>query len=69
MMRNVIYQVSTEQYELQLKVIRMEIDYELVSLHDAMEDKNERDMYRTKQRLGYLVNKLQLLQWKIERAK
>ncbi|HLR42200.1 MAG TPA: hypothetical protein VK067_03035 [Pseudogracilibacillus sp.] len=68
-MRNVIYQVSTEQYELQLKVIRMEIDYELVSLHDAMEDKNERDMYRTKQRLGYLVNKLQLLQWKIERAK
>lgn len=69
MMRNVIYQVSTEQYELQLKVIRMEIDYELVTLNDAMETKNERDVYRTKQRLGYLVNKLQLLQWKIERAK
>lgn len=69
MMRNVIYQVSTEQYELQIKVIRMEIDYELVTLSDAMKEKNERDMYRTKQRLGYLVNKLQLLQWKMERAK
>ena len=68
-MKNVMYQVSTEQYELQVKVIQMEIDYELVSLFDAMQEKNERDKYRTKQRLGYLVNKLQLLKWKIERAK
>lgn len=69
MMKNLMYQVSTEHYELQLKVIRMEIDYELVTLFDAMTEENDRGIYRTKQRLGYLVNKLQLLQWKIDRAK
>jgi len=36
----------------------MEIDYELVTLYDAMEANNEEEIKKTKEKLMYLVNKL-----------
>lgn len=51
-----------EEAQEQLPVIRMEIDYELVTLHDALQENDKVKIIKTKERLNQLR-----LQWlKIE---
>jgi len=57
-MKYVIEQVREKENKQMESVIRMEIDYELVTLYDAMEANNEEEIKKTKEKLMYLVNKL-----------
>lgn len=58
-MRYVIEQVRKKETRQLRSVIRMEIDYELVTLFDAMQDKNTIEMIKSKERLRALVYKLE----------
>jgi len=60
-MRYVIEQVRQKENRQMLSVVRMEIDYELVTLFDAMKAKNKLEMKKSKERLHYLVKKLNTL--------
>jgi len=57
-MKYVIEQVREKENKQMESVIRMEIDYELVTLYDAMEANNEEEIKKTKEKIMYLVNKL-----------
>ena len=57
-MKYVIEQVREKENKQMESIIRMEIDYELVTLYDAMEANNEEEIKKTKEKLMYLVNKL-----------
>lgn len=60
-MRYVIDQVKNDEQDKVLAVIRMEIDYELLSLHDALETANESEIMMTKERLINLVEQLKYI--------
>lgn len=57
-MRYVIDQIRDDEQDKVLSVIRMEIDYELLSLHDALEVENQTEIMLTKERLINLVEQL-----------
>lgn len=57
-MKYVMEILRQKQAEKQLPVIRMEIDYELVSLYDAMQVDDSEVIVRTKKRLEQLREQL-----------
>ncbi len=57
-MRYVIEQVRKEENKQLKSVIYLEIDYELVTLYDAMEAEDKIQIMKSKEKLIYLVNKL-----------
>lgn len=60
-MKYVIEQVRKKEKRQMLSVVRMEIDYELVTLFDAMKNNDKVAIINTKERLHYLVKKLLIL--------
>lgn len=59
-MRQVI-DLNTElnQYEVYIQNLRYELDYELLSLHAALENKEEKAIQSSKKRLFEITNELQ----------
>ena len=59
-MRQVI-DLNTElnQYEVYIQNLRYELDYELLSLHAALENKEEQAVQSSKRRLFEITNELQ----------
>lgn len=51
-----------KEAEEKIPVIRMEIDYELVTLYDAIKAKDTIEMIKAKERLRHLSNQLQAIQ-------
>lgn len=60
-MRYVIDQIRRKDKENLLSVVRIEIDYELVTLQDAIEAKDTVEIIKTKERLNSLVRQLKTL--------
>ncbi|WP_082234307.1 hypothetical protein [Halobacillus massiliensis] len=60
-MKHVMEALRKREAEERLPVIRMEIDYELVSLHDAMLAEDQDQIKKCKERL-YELHK-QLVEW------
>ncbi|WP_173916604.1 hypothetical protein [Halobacillus sp. Marseille-Q1614] len=60
-MKHVMEALRKREAEERLPVIRMEIDYELVSLHDAMLAEDQEQIEQCKERL-YELHK-QLIEW------
>ena len=60
-MKYVIEQVRKRESRQMLSVVRMEIDYELVTLFDAMKANNEQEIKQVKEKLHFLVKKLKAL--------
>ncbi|MGP4062168.1 hypothetical protein [Halobacillus litoralis] len=63
-MKHVMEALRKREAEEKLPVIRMEIDYELVTLHDAMIAEDVEKIKKTKKRLSEL--RKQLIEWSIE---
>lgn len=61
-MKFVLEQVRQKENRQMISVIRMEIDYELVTLYDAMQANDKVEIVKAKSKLKYLVNKLNALQ-------
>ncbi|SDQ64173.1 hypothetical protein SAMN05216232_2905 [Virgibacillus subterraneus] len=59
-MKYVMEALRKKEAQEKLPVIRMEIDYELVTLHDAMEANDKIEMIKSKERLEQL--RLQMLE-------
>lgn len=57
-MKYVLEQVKKKENRQMLSVIRMEIDYELVTLHDAMKANDTTEINKAKKKLNQLVKKL-----------
>lgn len=57
-MKYVIEQVREKENKQLVSVIRMEIDYELVTLYDAMVADDKVEIMKAKEKLTFLVNKL-----------
>lgn len=57
-MKYVIEQVREKENKQMVSVILIEIDYELVTLYDAMQDDDEAEIAKAKEKLTSLVNKL-----------
>lgn len=53
-LRYVIEVLRKKEAEEQLPVIRLEIDYELVTLHDALLENNKVEIIKSKERLKQL---------------
>lgn len=53
-MKYVLDALRKREAEEKLPVVQMEIDYELVTLHDAMVEGNEEEIEKTKERLEEL---------------
>lgn len=60
-MKYVIEQVRRKENRQMMSVVRMEIDYELVTLFDAMQAKNQEEIKKSKVKLGNLVKKMKTL--------
>ncbi|MFD1018024.1 hypothetical protein [Thalassobacillus hwangdonensis] len=60
-MKRVMEALKRREAEEKLPVIRMEIDYELLTLHDAMQAGDKAQMKASKERLNEL--RAELLQW------
>jgi len=60
-MKYVINQIRKKEKKQMLSVVRLEIDYELVTLYDAMQENNKIEMIKTKERLANLVYQLHSL--------
>lgn len=60
-MKHVMEALRKREAEEKLPVIRMEIDYELVTLHDAMVAGDEEQIKKSKKRLSDL--RRQLIEW------
>lgn len=60
-MKYVIEQVRKKENLQMLSVVRMEIDYELVTLYDALKENDKVETIKSKEKLRYLVKKLNLL--------
>ncbi|HLS66995.1 MAG TPA: hypothetical protein VK029_08390 [Pseudogracilibacillus sp.] len=60
-MRYVLNHVKKRDTRQLLSVVRLEIDYELVTLYDAMKAKDEKLIDETKEKLKQLVEKLHSL--------
>lgn len=61
-MKFVLEQVRQKENRQMISVIRMEIDYELATLFDAMQAEDKLEVIKAKSKLRYLVNKLKILQ-------
>ncbi|MBP1948757.1 MULTISPECIES: hypothetical protein [Virgibacillus] len=59
-MKYVMEALRKKEAQEKLPVIRMEIDYELVTLHDAMQANDKIEMIKSKERLEQL--RLQMLE-------
>ncbi|AXF57877.1 hypothetical protein [Salicibibacter kimchii] len=57
-MEQVIQALKRTDAEERIPVLRLEIDYELVTLHDAMKGNDEEGKNQTKQRLKQLRQEL-----------
>lgn len=57
-MRYVIEHVKQTEHKQMKSVIYMEIDYELVTLKDALDENDTLKTIKTKEKLIYLLNKL-----------
>ncbi|MEC3882207.1 hypothetical protein GLW00_08165 [Halobacillus litoralis] len=62
-MKHVMEALRKREAEEKLPVIRMEIDYELVTLHDAMIAGDVEQIKKTKRRLSEL--RKQLIEWSL----
>lgn len=62
-MKHVMEALRKREAEEKLPVIRMEIDYELVTLHDAMMTGNKEQMAKAKRKLSAL--RKQLIEWSL----
>lgn len=60
-MQYVIKEVRKKENQQMLSVVRMEIDYELVTLYDAMKANDKLAIIKTKEKLRYLVKRLNAL--------
>jgi len=60
-MKYVINQIRRKEKKQMLSAVRLEIDYELVTLFDAMKKKDKIEIIRTKERLANLVYQLNSL--------
>ncbi|MEI3611030.1 hypothetical protein [Pseudogracilibacillus sp. SO30301A] len=60
-MKYVIEQVRRKENRQMMSVVRMEIDYELVTLFDAIQAKNQEEIKKSKVKLGNLVKKMKTL--------
>jgi len=60
-MRYVLEQVRKHENKQKISVIWLEIDYELVTLHDAMKSNDQIKIIKTKEKLSHLVYKLNAL--------
>ncbi|KHE70996.1 hypothetical protein [Halobacillus sp. BBL2006] len=60
-MKHVMEALRKREAEEKLPVIRMEIDYELVTLHDAMIAGDEEQINKSKKKLSAL--RKQLIEW------
>lgn len=56
-MIKIIRKVDVERQYVQ--ILKLEVDYELASLHDAVQRKNEKDIKKSKQRLSEIVRELE----------
>ncbi|MGP4075076.1 hypothetical protein [Halobacillus sp. K22] len=63
-MKHVMEALRKREAEEKLPVIRLEIDYELVTLHDAMLAEDEAQIRKSKNRLAEL--RKQLIEWSID---
>ncbi|RDW17965.1 hypothetical protein [Oceanobacillus chungangensis] len=57
-MKYVMEAIKRKEAEEKLPVIRMEIDYELVTLFDAMQQKDSLQIIKTKERLESLRSQM-----------
>jgi len=57
-MKYVIDQVIEKEHRQMLSVIRMEIDYELVTLYDAIQSNQQEEIVQSKEKLAKLVEQL-----------
>lgn len=60
-MKYVIEHVRKKENRQMLSVVRMEIDYELVTLFDAMQANDKVEIIKAKEKLRYLVKKFNTL--------
>lgn len=60
-MKFVLEQVKQKENRQMISVIRMEIDYELVTLYDALQANDKLEIIKSKSKLNYLVNRLKNL--------
>ncbi|MEJ8778552.1 hypothetical protein [Pseudogracilibacillus sp. ICA-222130] len=60
-MKYLVEQVEKKKNEQVIHTIKLEIDYELLTLYDAMEINNEEKIEESKLKLNKLVKKLHLL--------
>ncbi len=60
-MKFVLEQVKKKENRQMVSVIRMEIDYELVTLYDAMQANDQAAMKKAKEKLRELVKRLNYL--------
>ncbi|SEB11482.1 hypothetical protein SAMN05421743_11773 [Thalassobacillus cyri] len=60
-MKRVMEALRRREAEERLPVIRLEIDYELMTLYDAMMEEDEEQIANSKQRLNEL--RTELIQW------
>ncbi|MEI3596496.1 MULTISPECIES: hypothetical protein [unclassified Oceanobacillus] len=57
-MKYLMQAIEKQEAKLKLPVIRMEIDYELMNLYEAMEAGDKTEMIKVKQRLSSLRHQL-----------
>ncbi|WP_369801943.1 hypothetical protein [Oceanobacillus sp. Castelsardo] len=50
--------IKREEAKEKLPVIKMEIDYELMTLYDAIQEDNQVQIIKSKERLTFLVKQL-----------
>ena len=60
-MKYLVEQVERKKNEQVIHTIKLEIDYELLTLYDAMEMNNDEEIKDAKLKLSKLVKKLYLL--------
>lgn len=60
-MKYVINQIRKKEKKQMLSAVRLEIDYELVTLYDAMKENDKVEIIKTKERLANLVYQLHSL--------
>lgn len=57
-MKYIIDEIQHNEILKDLPVIRMEIDYELLTLYDALQENDKVEIIKTKERLTYLRSQL-----------
>nr|WP_068672518.1 hypothetical protein [Oceanobacillus sp. Castelsardo] len=57
-MKFVMEVIKREEAKEKLPVIKMEIDYELMTLYDAIQEDNQVQIIKSKERLTFLVKQL-----------